>query len=126
MKTNVVRVLRAGGALLLIASLLQAAAGELPDLAPQVSSIAPLGGRAGETIEAHASGKWLDNALGVAFARPDIRAEILSSEFGSVKLKISIGPRVPTGLHDYRLRTKHGSFVGVFHVAALPTAAETD
>src|SRR6058998_95938 len=126
MKANVVRVLRASGALLLLTSLLQAAAGELPDLAPQVRSMAPLGGRAGETLEVNVSGKWLDNALGVAFARPDIRAEILSSEFGSVKLKISIGPRVPTGLHDYRLRTRHGSFVGVFHIAALPTAGEIE
>src|SRR5437867_534538 len=126
MKANVVRVLRASGALLLLAPLLQAVAGELPDLAPQVGSMAPLGGRAGETLEVQVSGKWLDNALGVAFACPDIRAEILSSEFGSVKLKISIGSRVPTGLHDYRLRTKHGTFVGVFHVAALPTVGETE
>src|SRR6266545_523912 len=126
MKANVVRVLRASGALLLFVSLLQAAAGELPDLAPQVRSMAPLGGRAGETLEVHVSGKWLDNTLSVAFARPDIRAELLSSEFGSVKLKISIGSRVPTGLHDYRLRTTHGTFVGVFHVASLPTAGETE
>jgi len=126
MKANVVCVLRASGALLLLASVLQASAGELPDLAPQVRSMSPLGGRAGETLEVHVSGKWLDNTLSVAFARPDIRAELLSSEFGSVKLKISIGSRVPTGLHDYRLRTTHGTFVGVFHVASLPTAGETE
>src|SRR5688500_7575950 len=101
----VVSVIGAGGALLLLASLLQAADRELPDLAPKVASMAPLGGRAGETLEVHVSGKWLDNTLGVAFARPDIRAELLSSEFDSVKLKISVGARVPTGLHDYRLRT---------------------
>lgn len=119
-------VLRAGGALLLLASLLQAGAGELPDLAPQVRSMSPLGGRAGETVEVRVSGKWLDNTLGVAFARPDIRAELLSSEFDGVKLKISIGSQVPTGLHDYRLHTKHGTFVGVFHVASLPAAGETE
>ena len=122
---RVVRILRAGGALLLLVSL-QAAAAELPDLAPKVDSMAPLGGRAGETLEVHVSGKWLENTLGIAFARPDIRAELLSSEFDSVKLKISVGPRVPTGLHDYRLRTAHGTFVGVFHVAALPAAGETE
>src|SRR5687768_3513175 len=123
---KVVCLIRAGGALLLLTSLLQAAAGELPDLAPKVASMAPLGGRAGETIEVHVSGKWLEKTLGIAFARPDIRAELLSSEFDSVKLKISIGSGVPTGLHDYRLRTAHGSFVGVFHVAALPATGETE
>src|SRR5438874_12896122 len=53
------RALRASGALLLLASVLQAAAGELPDLAPQVRSMSPLGGRAGETLVVHVSGKWL-------------------------------------------------------------------
>ena len=121
-----VRVIGTSGVLFLLAVLLQAAAGELPDLAPKVDSMAPLGGRAGETLEVRVSGKWLENTLGVAFVRPDIRAELLSSDFDSAKFKISVGPRVPTGLHDYRLRTKHGTFVGVFHVAALPAAGETE
>lgn len=119
------KALKAGGALLLLASL-QAAAAELPDIAPQVRSMSPLGGRAGETLEVKVSGKWLGNTLDVTFARPDIRAELLVSEYDSVKLKISIGARVPTGLHDYRLRTKHGSFVGVFHVASLTAAGEKE
>src|SRR5687767_87237 len=104
----VVRAITASGALLLLALLLKAADRELPDLAPKVASMSPLGGRAGETLEVSVSGKWLDKTLGFAFARPDIRAELLSSEFDSVKLKISVGPQVPTGLHDYRLRTAHG------------------
>jgi Bacterial pre-peptidase C-terminal domain len=119
-------VIRANGAVLLLASLLAAASGELPNLAPQVRSMSPLGGRAGETVEVEASGQWLANTQSVAFVRPDIRAELISSEFASVKLKISIGPRVPTGLHDYRLRTTHGTFVGVFHVASLPAIGERE
>jgi Bacterial pre-peptidase C-terminal domain len=119
-------VIKANGALLLLASLVTAASGELPDLAPQVRSVSPLGGRAGETVEVQVSGQWLDNTQSVAFVRPDIRTELVSSEFASVKLKISIGSRVPTGLHDYRLRTTHGTFVGVFHVASLSAVGETE
>src|SRR5687768_6054281 len=91
-----VRVIGTSGVLFLLVLSLHAAAGELPDLAPQVDSMAPLGGRSGETLEVHVSGKWLDKTLAVAFARPDIRAELLSSEFDSVKFKISVGPKVPT------------------------------
>jgi hypothetical protein len=103
-----------------------AAAGELPDLAPSVRSVVPMGGRAGEAAEVRISGKRLERVLEVRFARPDIRAEVLSSDSSNVKVKISVGPRVPSGLHDYRLRTPRGTFVGVYHVTALMAVAEAE
>src|SRR4030095_769633 len=90
------RVLTANGVLLLLASLLTAASREMPTLAPQVRSMSPLGGRAGETVEVQVSGQWLANTQSVAFVRPDIRAELVSSEFAGGELQMSIGPRVPT------------------------------
>jgi hypothetical protein len=121
------RVVRAIWAVCIsVAGLLAAATGELPELAPEVRSISPLGGRAGESVKVTISGRRLNDTLAVVFARPDIRAKLVSSEFGSVKLEISIGAGVPTGTHDYRLRTKQGTFVGVFHVGSLPAIAEKE
>ena len=75
----------------------------LPDLAPSVRSVFPLGARAGETAEIEFLGHHLNDLVEIAFARKDIRAEVLSSGYFSIKARISVGPKVPTGLHDYRL-----------------------
>ena len=93
---------------------------ELPDLAPVVRAVSPMGGRPGETVQVEISGRQLDGVTEVGFSRPDIRAELISSDFGSVTLKSSVGPSVPSGLHDYRLKTPNGAFVGVFNVRSLP------
>jgi hypothetical protein len=98
----------------------------LPDLAPSVRSVFPLGARAGETLEAEFLGRNLNDVVEVRFARKDIRAEVLSSDFYSVKAKISVGPNVPTGLHDYRVRTGSGTYVGVFHVSSLAAQREIE
>jgi hypothetical protein len=103
-----------------------AAGPELPDLAPSVRALTPMGARPGETIQVEISGRRLDGVTEVTFARPDIRAEVISSDFASVKLKVSVGPSVPTGLHDYRLKTPGGAFVGVFHVGSLPGGPEVE
>jgi hypothetical protein len=118
------RILPLGFFLFLI--LANAAGPELPDLAPLVTSVNPMGGRPGETIQVEILGRRLDGVTEISFARPDIRAELISSDFGSVKLKVSVGPSVPTGLHDYRLKTPGGSFVGVFHVGSLPGGREVE
>ncbi len=43
-----------------------------------------------------------------------------------MKARISVGPKVPVGLHDYRLRTPGGTHVGVFHVGSLPRLTEVE
>jgi hypothetical protein len=106
---------------------LAAAAGpELPDLAPSVRAVSPMGARPGETVEVAISGRRLDGVTEVTFVCPDIRAELISSDFTSVKLKITVGPSVPTGLHDYRLKTPNGAFVGIFHIGSLPGGREVE
>ena len=117
------------GRLLIAAGLLlpAGARGEaLPELAPSVRGIVPLGARRGETVDVRISGRHLDDALDLTFARTDIQAEILSSEFFSIKAKVSVGPKVPAGLQDFRLRTRSGTYVGVFHVGALPERSEVE
>jgi hypothetical protein len=99
---------------------------ELPDLAPVVQSLNPMGARPGETIQIDISGRRLDGVTEVTFARPDIKAELISSDFARVKLKVSVGPTVPNGLHDYRLKTPNGAFVGVFHIGSLPGGREVE
>ena len=98
----------------------------LPDLAPSVRSVFPMGGRAGEAVEIRILGRNLNDLVEISFARQDLRAEILSSDYFEVKARIHIGPKVPTGLHDYRLRTSRGTHVGVFDVASLPAAREAE
>ena len=95
----------------------------LPELAPTVRGMVPLGARRGETVEVLISGRHLEDAVELVFARSDIRAQILSSDFFSVKAKVSIPDNVPTGLQDFRLRTRSGSYVGVFHVGWASGAA---
>jgi hypothetical protein len=103
-----------------------AATPALPDLAPSVRSVFPLGARAGDSVEAEFLGSHLNDLIEISFARKDIRAEVLSSDFYTVKARISLGPNVPTGLHDYRLRTARGTCVGVFHVGTLAAQREIE
>src|SRR6266849_1788095 len=98
----------------------------LPDLAPSVRAGFPLGARVGETVEVQFLGRNLNDLVEITFARKDIRAEVLSSDFFGVKARVSIGPNVPTGLHDYRVRTMRGTYVGVFHVGSLSAQRETE
>ena len=90
----------------------------LPDLAPSVRSVFPLGAKAGESVEVEFLGEHLNQLSGITFSRKDIRAEILSSDDFVVKTRVSVGPHVPVGLHDYRVRTARGTYVGVFHIGS--------
>jgi hypothetical protein len=98
----------------------------LPDLGPGIRSVFPLGGRAGETVEVAFHGRHLEDLTSLTFARKDIRAEVLSSGDFNLKARVSIGPNVPAGLHDYRIHTKRGTFVGVFHIAPLTAIRESE
>ncbi len=98
----------------------------LPDLGPMVISVFPLGARQAETLDVEILGRNLDGTRDITFARPDIQAQVLSSSFFSVKARISVGPKAPVGLHDYRLRTPRGTHVGVFHVGSLPRLNEVE
>src|SRR5712692_466687 len=122
------RLLRPASVMLLLAMVLPANAGveTLPDLAPSVRSLFPLGARRGEIVDVQIWGRNLDGAQEMTFDRADIRADLLSSEFFSIRARVSIGPAVPAGLHDYRLRTARGTYVGVFHVGSLPELGERE
>src|SRR5205823_12369555 len=115
--------MRTGGVAVWFLVLLAAVArsdANLPDLGPTVISVFPLGARQAETLDVQISGRNLNDSRDITFARPDIQAQVLSSDFFSVKARISVGPKVPVGLHDYRLRTPRGTHVGVVHVGSLP------
>ena len=113
------------GSLFLLAAAVHGDA-NLPDLGPIVISVFPLGARQGETLDVEILGRNLNDTRDIAFVRPDIRAQVVSSDFFSVKARISVGSRVPVGLHDYRLRTPSGTHVGVFHVGSLTRLSEVE
>src|ERR1044071_5084079 len=87
-----------------------AAEAPLPDLAPSVRSVFPLGARAGETLEVSFLGRRLNDLAGISFARKDIQCSVISSDDFAVKARVSVGADVPAGLHDYRVQTKHGTY----------------
>lgn len=103
-----------------------AADAALPDLAPSVRSVFPMGAKAGETVEVEFLGYHLNQLLDVTFARKDIRVEVVSSDDYIVKARVSVGPNVPVGLHDYRVHTACGTYVGVFHVGSLQAQREVE
>ena len=98
----------------------------LPELGPTVISVFPLGARQAETLNIRILGRNLADTRDITFPRADIRAEVLASDFFSVKARVTVGPAVPVGLHDYRLRTPNGTHVGVFHVGSLPRVSEIE
>ena len=103
-----------------------AAETQFPEVAPQVRSAMPLGVQRGKSAEVLLRGTNLNHALEIHFARKDIAAEILSSEFYEVRVRVEVGAGVPLGIHDYRLRTPRGSHVGVLHVGGLPQQLEEE
>ena len=113
---------------ILLMVLAKAAAGEtpLPEVAPVVSSVMPAGAQRGTSVEVEIRGRNLNEATEIRFARQDIQAEILSSEFYEIRARVKVGETVPLGIHDYRLRTTRGSHVGVFHIGSLPQQAESE
>ncbi len=113
---------------ILLLVLATTAAGEtpLPEVAPVVQSVMPAGAQRGTSIEVEIRGKNLSEATELRFARQDIQADILSSEFYQILARVKVGETVSLGIHDYRLRTSRGSYVGVFHVGSLPQQAEVE
>jgi hypothetical protein len=100
--------------------------GTLPELGPVVIAMSPLGARQGETLDVQILGRNLDETRDITFARSDIKAVVVVSDFFFVQAHITVGPKVPVGLHDYRLRTPRGTHVGVFHVGSLPRLSEVE
>jgi hypothetical protein len=111
--------------LLLLASGVRAEA-TLPELGPIVIALSPLGARQGETLDVQFLGRNLEGTSEIKFARPDINARVVVSDFFLVQAHITVGPKVPVGLHDFRLRTPVGTHVGVFHVGSLPRVSDTE
>ncbi len=71
-------------------------------------------------------GRNLEGASEITFARPDIKGKVVVADFFFVQAHISVGPNVPVGLHDFRLRTPVGTHVGVFQVGSLPRVSDTE
>ena len=117
-----------GALVILLIVLAKAAVGEtpLPEVAPVVDSVMPAGAQRGTSVEVRIRGRNLSEATEIRFARQDIQAEILASRFYEVRARVEVGDSVPLGIHDYRLRTRRGSHVGVLHVGSLPQQAEAE
>src|SRR6266545_1990971 len=99
---------------------------KLPNLAPFVRTMLPPGGQRGETLEITLRGRILQDTDDMSFTSPGLSAEICSADFYEVKAIVTVGKDVPVGIHEYRLTTPRGTYVGVFHVNALPRVQEKE
>jgi hypothetical protein len=106
--------------------MLRGADGILPELAPSVRSVFPMGAHAGDIAEIRFLGRNLSGVIEITFARRDIQAELVAANDYSATARIRVGANVPCGLQDYRIRTERGTFVGVFHIGSMPARRETE
>ena len=99
---------------------------DLPSAAPVVNGIFPHGARRGTTTVIKLSGQNLEDAQSVEFSGKGIRGEIVSALGNSLQLRISVDETTEPGLHDLRLLTSRGAYLGVFDIGTLPEIQEAE
>lgn len=99
---------------------------EIPTIAPQVSSIFPHGGRKGSSVEIEMRGTYLNKATSLRFPDGSLGAEILSSKFHLVRVRVQIPADAETGRHDFRLVGENGAWFGVFWIGTEPETQEKE
>ena len=76
----------------LLASLAARGDATLPEMGPVVIGLSPLGARQGETLDVQFLGRNLEGTGEITFARPDIKAKVVASDFFFVQAHITVGP----------------------------------
>ena len=101
---------------------------------PQLRSVFPPGGKAGDTVEVTIGGSDLEETTELVFSHPGIRCEriaIPATEFSPerhepLRYRISIAPEVPVGSHEVTARTRLGfTAPRAFAVGSLPEINHT-
>ncbi len=112
---------------------------------PRIDQVTPPGAKAGSTVEVVITGTELEEAEGLRFSHPGIRAEMLpdpppdpkkppqpppkrgQGQLMAHKFKVTVPPDVPLGMHDVRVLTKIGlSNPRVFMVGDLNEVVEKE
>ena len=99
---------------------------DLPSPAPKVNGAFPHGAARGSTTEVELKGLNLHDTIAVEFAGRGVQADLLSATATKVKLKVRVDETAETGRRDYWLRTKRGSYIGVFDIGALREIREVE
>src|SRR4051794_14312498 len=120
------RILRWSAVLVFAVSAFAVVDPDLPSPAPVVNGIFPHGVRRGTSATVKISGQNLHDTQSVEFAGKGLKAEIVSALGSSLELRITADADSEVGLHDFRLHTKRGVYLGVMDVGALPEIQESE
>lgn len=113
---------------------------------PRISSVLPMGGKAGGSFELTVNGTDLDDPTALTFSHPGFTAELIvppepkpdpnkkdppkpapKAPVTKHKYKVTVPADAPVGTHDVRLVTKYGaSNARAFVVGTLPEVVETE
>lgn len=99
---------------------------KLPETAPVVRNLFPAGGQSGKSFEITFRGIRLDQVTDIEFATPGFATEICRSGFYELTALISVDSTVASGIHDYRLVSPAGAYVGGLHITNLPETREVE
>ncbi len=134
------------GVLFALPALAQPPQNVLPQ--PRLSSVMPMGGKAGTPVEITVNGSDLEDPTGLLFSHPGIVAELVvppepkpdpnkkdppkppatpKAPVTKHKYKVTVPADAPVGTHDVRVVTKAGvSNARAFVVGTLPEVVESD
>jgi hypothetical protein len=99
---------------------------EIPSPAPQVKGVFPHGGVRGSSVRVSIQGKNLGEVESIRFARPGLRAEIISRGESVLVANFHVAQSCEPGRHDLRLIAPAGSTIAWFDVGNLSEITETE
>jgi hypothetical protein len=98
---------------------------EVLERRPMISSVFPLSGRPGRTVEFTVRGEFLDGAKRVEFESPDVTGSVLNSTYTTAKVKVSIAANAEPGPRYFRLFSPRGATnLMLYRLTKLPETVE--
>src|SRR5579864_6391934 len=92
---------------------------------PMISSVFPLSGRPGKTVELAVRGEFLDGANRVEFENRDVTGSVLSSTYTTAKIRVSIAGSAEPGPRYFRLFSpRGGTNLLLYRLTKAPEAVE--
>ena len=92
---------------------------------PMISSVFPLSGRPGKTLELAVRGEFLDGANRVEFESPDVTGSVLNSTYTTARIKVSVAANAEPGPRYFRLFSpRGGANLLLYRVTRWPEVVE--
>ena len=99
---------------------------EVPSIAPEISSVYPLGGQRGVDLDIEIRGSHLEAIEKLTFRSSAIRGGIVSTQHRLVRVHLTISDQAEVGRHQFRLTGSQGTATGFFNVGSLQEIREVE